>query len=66
MADQEGLACGVDDLGCDFGELVQRSDSFDLRQEPIDEAEVATGDTNDRSDGSRVGDAAIGRVRREW
>ena len=41
VADDEGFPCGVDVLGSEGVEAVERLDAFDLGQEPVDQAEVS-------------------------
>ena len=62
MADEEGLPCGFDDLWGKRFEVVDCLDTFDLSEQPVNEAEVAGGDPHDGGDGCRVGDAAISFV----
>lgn len=62
VADEQGLSCGVDNLGCEPGEVVDRLHAFDLGQQPVDEAEVPAGDPDDSRNGCRVGETAVGCV----
>jgi len=62
VADEECFARGVDDLGCEGVEAVHRLNALDLGEEPIDEAEVAPGDSDDGRDCGRMRDLAVGHV----
>ena len=59
MADEECFPGGVDDLGGEYVELVEGLDAFDLGDEPVDEAEVTSGDADDGGDGCGVSDPAV-------
>ena len=54
--DDEGGAGGFDDVVGDGVELVDLHDPAHLSEEPVDEAEVAAGNSRDRGDGLRVGE----------
>lgn len=62
MADEQCLSCGFDDLWGQRLELVDCLDSFDLGEQPVHEAEVASGDSHDGSNGCVVADAAVSFV----
>ena len=59
MADEECFPGGVDDLGGGYVEFVEGLDAFDLGDEPVDEAEVTSGDADDGGDGCGVSDPAV-------
>jgi hypothetical protein len=50
------LTGGFDDFAADRGEVVYLQDAGDLREEALDEAEVAVGDTRDGGDCVGVGE----------
>ena len=54
--DDEGGAGGFDDVVGDGVELVDLHAPAHLSEEPVDEAEVAAGNSRDRRDGLRVGE----------
>src|SRR5699024_844558 len=54
-ADDQGGACGFDDVVGDGVQLVNLHDAFHLGEESVDEAEVAPGDAGDRGDSLGVG-----------
>lgn len=61
VADEEGFVGGIDDLGREGLEAVDDLDAIDLGEKPVDESQVAAGDTDDRCDGGRMRYTAIGR-----
>ncbi|MBP2386325.1 hypothetical protein [Paeniglutamicibacter kerguelensis] len=62
VADDEGFPCGVDNLGSESVEVVERLDAFDLGQGPVNEAEVSAGDPDDGRDRGCVGEVALGVI----
>ena len=56
IADDEDAGGGFDDVVGDGVELVDLEYPVDLREEPFEEAKVASGDAFDRGDGLRVGE----------
>lgn len=59
VADEQGLAGGVDNFRGELIEVVELLDSFDLRDESVDEAELATGHSDDGGDCCGVADTAV-------
>ena len=47
MSGDEGAARGFDDVAGDDGQVVDPHDSLDLSEEPVDQAEVPSGDAAD-------------------
>jgi hypothetical protein len=55
-SDDEGRACGLNDVVGDSAEFIGFHDPFGLSEEPVDKAEVASGDPRDGSDGLGIGE----------
>lgn len=63
VADDEGVAGGVDDFDGNAVEVVDRGDALGLGEEPVDESKVAAGGAGDRGD--RLGRRGVGGVKSE-
>ena len=62
MADDERLACGVDDFGGDRLEVVDLEDPVDLGEQARDQAKVAAGGPGDCCDRFGVGEVLGGQA----
>ena len=58
VADDEGVAGGLDGVACDDRQVVDVQDEFDLDEKAVHEAEVAAGDASDVGDGLGIGEVA--------